>query len=154
MRAVLLRPRNGEVSVEDVPAPTLGPGRVLIRNEYSLISAGTERARVEVARQGLLGKARSRPDQVKQALHSIRQVGLKETFDLVNSRLDQPVPMGYSCAGVVVEVASDVDDIAAGSRVAAGGAGYANHADVVSVPKNLVVRLPDSVSARQAAFVT
>jgi len=154
MKAVLFQPRRGEISVEDVPAPQLAPGRVLIRNEFSLISAGTERAAVEVGHQGLIGKARQRPDHARQVVRNVRQVGLTETIHLVNDRLDTPTILGYSCAGVAVRVAEGVNDIAAGCRVAAAGAGYANHAEIVAVPRNLCCLVPDQVPARFAAFST
>jgi predicted dehydrogenase/threonine dehydrogenase-like Zn-dependent dehydrogenase len=154
MKAVLLWPRHGNVTVEEIPAPRLGAGQVLIRNHHSLISAGTERARIEAGRQSLLGKARKHPEQVRQVLESVQQVGLTDTYRLVSDRLDAPVQVGYSSAGVVLEAGDGVQGMAPGTRVAAGGAGYAAHAEVVSVPANLCVPLPDTVPSRTAAFAT
>jgi predicted dehydrogenase/threonine dehydrogenase-like Zn-dependent dehydrogenase len=154
MKAVLFKARRGEVIVEDIPAPQLAPGCVLIRNEFSLISAGTERAKLATGRQSLIGKARSRPDQVKQVLQSARQIGVRETYQIVNDRLDAPGLMGYSCAGRVLAVGEGADDIRPGSPVAAAGAGYANHSEIVSVPRNLCVPLPEGVSTRSGAFTT
>ena len=128
MKAVLFWPRTGSATVEDIPAPNLGLGQVLIATQCSLISAGTERARVETGQQGLIGKARSRPDQGAQVMASARQVGIPETVRMVNDRLDQPSLVGYAAAGTVLEVGAGVTDLAPGMRVAAGGAGYANHA--------------------------
>ncbi|MCA1696794.1 MAG: oxidoreductase, partial [Actinobacteria bacterium] len=98
MKAVLFQPRRGGITVADVPAPQLEPGRVLIRNEFSLISAGTERSAVEVGHQNLIGKARQRPDQARQVVDNVRKVGLTETFRMVNDRLDTPSILGYSSA--------------------------------------------------------
>jgi len=154
MKAVLFHPRRGGISVEDVPAPQLAPGRVLIRNEFSLISAGTERSAVDVGHQNLIGKARQRPDQARQVVQNMRQVGLTETFRLVNDRLDTPSILGYSCAGVALRAGEGVNDIPAGSRVAAAGAGYASHAEIVAVPRNLCCSVPDEVPSRFAAFAT
>jgi predicted dehydrogenase/threonine dehydrogenase-like Zn-dependent dehydrogenase len=154
VKAVLFWPRHGNVTVEEVPPPRVSDGHLLIRNDFSLISAGTERARMQLGKQGLLNKARQRPDQVKQVLAAVRQQGLVETYRLVSDRLDAASPIGYSSAGVVVGVGSGVDGLAPGMRVAAGGAGYASHADVVCVPKNLCVAVPDSVPSRSAAFAT
>jgi predicted dehydrogenase/threonine dehydrogenase-like Zn-dependent dehydrogenase len=154
MKAVLLWPRHGNVTVEEVPTPQLRAGQVLIRNHHSLISAGTERARIEAGRQSLLGKARKHPEQVRQVLESVQQVGVANTYRLVSDRLDAPVQVGYSSAGVVLEAGEGVADLAPGTRVAAAGAGYASHAEVISVPANLCVPLPDAVPSGAAAFAT
>ncbi len=154
MKAVLLWPRHGNVTVEEVPTPQLRAGQVLIRNHHSLISAGTERARIEAGRQSLLGKARKHPEQVRQVLESVQQVGVADTYRLVSDRLDAPVQVGYSSAGVVLEAGEGVRDLAPGTRVAAAGAGYASHAEVISVPANLCVPLPDAVPSGAAAFAT
>ena len=154
MRQIIQHYRNGKLSVEEVPQPILRPGGVLVRNHYSVISAGTERAKVEVARASLLGKARRRPDLVRQVIDSAKREGLGATYRKVTSRLDAPEPLGYSCAGVVLEAALDADGLRAGDRVACAGGGYANHADVLFVPRNLCVRIPDSVSFEQAAYTT
>jgi predicted dehydrogenase/threonine dehydrogenase-like Zn-dependent dehydrogenase len=105
-------------------------------------------------RQGLIEKARSRPDLVKQVLWKVQADGLAATYQAVQDRLDVPTPMGYSCSGVALEVGAGVDGIKVGDRVACAGAGYATHAEVVMVPKNLVVRVPDGVSFEEAAFAT
>src|SRR6266498_229881 len=154
MKAVLLWPRHGNVTVEEVPTPQLRAGQVLIRNHHSLISAGTERARIEAGRQSLLGKARKHPEQVRQVLESVQQVGVADTYRLVSDRLDAPVQVGYSSAGVVLEAGEGVRDLAPGTRVAAAGAGYASYAEVISVPANLCVPLPDAVPSGAAAFAT
>ncbi|MGV9242471.1 bi-domain-containing oxidoreductase [Streptomyces sp. NPDC003710] len=154
MKAVLLSARDGSISVGEMPPPVVQWGTVLIRTTYSLISAGTERATLETGASSLVGKARQRPDQVRQVLHTARQLGIRETYRMVQDRLDRPMTLGYSCAGEVIAVGEGVDDITPGTRVAAGGAGYASHAEIVAVPRNLVVPVPDGVEDRWAAFAT
>jgi predicted dehydrogenase/threonine dehydrogenase-like Zn-dependent dehydrogenase len=154
MKAVLFRANDGSVTVEDVPAPRSGPGRVLVRNHVSLLSAGTERARIETGRESLIGKARRRPDQVKLVLDNIKRIGLTETWKTVQDRLSSPSLGGYSSAGTVLEVGPGIDDLRPGQLVACAGGGYANHADLIVVPRNLCVPAPDGVTARQACFGT
>ncbi|MET8953639.1 bi-domain-containing oxidoreductase [Streptomyces sp. NPDC004129] len=154
MKTVLLSPRTGAITVGDIPAPEASPGTVVIRNEWSLISAGTERATVSTGAQSLIGKARQRPDQVAQVIDSVRRTGLAETYRTVRERLDRPVQLGYSCAGTVLRAGEGVEDLRPGTRVAAAGARYASHAEIVAVPRNLVVPVPDGVDSRWAAFAT
>lgn len=137
MRQVAQKQADGRLQVVEVPRPVVRPGGVLVRTVYSLISAGTERSAVEVARKSLLGKAKARPDRVRQVLDSARQQGVGETYRKVRGRLDQLSPLGYSSAGVVVEVGPDAGAFAVGDRVACAGAGYAAHADFNFVPRNL-----------------
>jgi predicted dehydrogenase/threonine dehydrogenase-like Zn-dependent dehydrogenase len=144
--------KTGEISVDELPAPKLRPGSVLVRNVFSLISAGTERTSVETAQASMLQKARSRPDLVRQVLDNYNREGLIATYKKVRERLDNFKELGYSSAGFVVE--SAVDDIKVGARVACAGAGYASHAEIVSVPRNLVVKVPDEVGFDEAAFTT
>src|SRR5690606_15324296 len=129
-------------------------GGVIVRNVASLISAGTERMAIEFASKSLLGKARERPDLVRQVIDKVRKDGLGPTVQTVLSRLDQPIPLGYSCAGVVEHVGRGAEEFAVGDRVACAGMGYASHADVVFVPKNLTVRIPENVSFEDASYVT
>ena len=118
MKQLLQHIRTGELVVEDVPAPACRPGGVVVRNSFSLVSAGTERATVEFARQSLLGKARSRPDLVKQVLKKAGTDGLIGTYRAVTARLDQYTPLGYSCAGKVIEAGEGVDHVSVGDMVA------------------------------------
>ena len=146
--------RSGAITVRDVDAPN-APKRsgVIVRNYASLISAGTEKMSVELARASLLEKAKSRPDDVKKVLAEIKQHGFWKTYNRVMNKLDTPKAMGYSCAGEVIAVSEDVDDIKPGDRVACGGQG-ANHAEVVSVLKNLCVKIPEHVSYEDACYTT
>ena len=138
----------------DVPAPVAQPGRVLVRAAASLVSAGTERAFVELGRKSLLGKAKERPDLVGKVIEKVRSEGLLSTLQSVREKLDESHALGYSAAGVVVEAGEGVTEFRAGDRVACAGTGYAAHAELLSVPKNLCVRLPDEVDFETAAFAT
>ncbi|HXE76440.1 MAG TPA: bi-domain-containing oxidoreductase [Candidatus Xenobia bacterium] len=144
--------RTGALSVEEVPIPALRPQGVLVRNAFSLISPGTERAMMELARASLLEKARQRPEQVRQVIRSARQEGWLTTFRKVMDRLDTPVSVGYCSAGTVIEVGSEVTEFRLGDRVACAGEGHGAHAEVVYVPRTLCARVPDNVSLEHAAM--
>lgn len=154
MKQVSQNMRSGELKIEEVPEPALLPGGVLVRNAFSLISAGTERQKLEMGRKSLLGKARARPDLVKKVYKKFRTEGFAKTAQTVRARLDAPSPLGYSCAGVAEGIAQDVAGIVPGDRVACAGANYAVHSEVVWVPANLCVAVPDGVSLRQASLTT
>jgi predicted dehydrogenase len=154
VKQVSQRLRDGRIEVLDVPEPVIGPADVLIDVRASVISAGTERAKVVTGRKSLIGKARSRPDQVRQVLDKARRDGVRSTVEAVRLRLDEPSPLGYSAAGVVLAVGARVSGLSPGDRVACAGGGYAVHAEVVRVPGNLCVRVPDEVSLDHAAFAT
>lgn len=146
--------------MEEVPAPQLLPGCVLVRIASSLVSAGTERAASEFARKSLLQKAKSRPDLVREVISKVQRDGLFSAIQAVRSRLDQPQNPGYSSAGTVIAVADGVTDIQPGDRVACAGAGHAVHAEIACIPRLLVARIPardvpqDLVSFDEAAFST
>lgn len=152
MLQIIQYQKTGEITVDELPAPKLQRGGVLVRNVFSLISAGTERTSVETAQASMVQKARMRPDLVRQVLDNVNREGLLATYTKVRDRLDNFKDLGYSSAGIVVE--SAVDDIRVGDRVACAGVGYAAHAEIVSVPRNLVVRVPDEVGFDEAAFTT
>ena len=147
---------GGEVRVVEVPEPVAGPGTVLVRTSHSLISAGTESAGIGSGgrRENLVLKAVRNPALVKRVLDRVASHGLQATADLVRTRISTEIASGYSCAGVVLEVGEGVTDIRKGDRVACAGAGYANHAGVNVVPRNLVALVPDGVSFEEAAFGT
>jgi predicted dehydrogenase len=154
MKQVVQNFKTGCLGVKEVPAPLVRDGGVLVQNRCSLISAGTERASVDLARRSLIGKAKGRPDLVRQVLDRVQRDGLWETVQAVWNRLDADAPLGYSCAGVVLEVGRDAPGFERGDRVACAGGGYASHAEVVSVPRNLTVKVPEGVDDEGAAFAT
>lgn len=154
MKQVLQNYRSGEIRVEEVPAPALRSGSVLVANRYSLISAGTERMKVETGKMSLLGKARARPDLVKKVLKAFQTEGPLAAYRKVKTRLETLSPLGYSCAGTVIAVGQEVTGFQVGDRVACAGAEHAHHAEVVCVPQNLVVKIPENVSDEHAAFTT
>ena len=147
---------GGEVRVVEVPEPVVRPGAVLVRTSHSLISAGTESAGIGSGgrRENLVLKAIRNPALVKKVIDRVASHGLQATAELVKTRIATEMPSGYSCAGVVIGVGEGVSDVRVGDRVACAGAGYANHAGVNVVPRNLIALIPDGVSFQEAAFAT
>ena len=154
MKQVSRRLHDGRIDVVDVPTPAYGPHDVLVELRASLLSAGTERSKLESGRSNLLQKARQRPDQVRQVMDAVQRDGLGETVPLVRARLRQPTSIGYSAAGEVRAVGALVADLRPGDRVACGGEGFAAHAELDVIPGNLCSRIPDDVSFSEAAFAT
>ena len=142
---------SGEVELAEVPRPACQSGGVLVETRHSLVSAGTERAMADLAQKTLVGKALERPDLVREVVKKARQDGLTSTYRSVQARLDEPRPVGYSCAGEVVAVGDDVTEFSVGDTVACGGAGYASHAEVNYVPENLCTSIPAGVETRAVA---
>lgn len=142
MKQVIQNYSTGELHLEEVPVPVCGRNSVLVKNIVSLISVGTERSIIELGAKSLLGKARARPDLVRRFKEKARKEGILKTFREALNRLDAPTALGYSCAGVVVEVGSNVNKFSPGDRVACIGAGYASHAQYVSVPEMLCAHIP------------
>ena len=154
MKQVSYQPRSGAIRVEEVPEPLARRGWVVVRNRYSLISAGTERRKIDLGRKSLVGKARSQPELVKKVVARARVEGPRAALAVAWDRLDALTPLGYSSSGIVLNVGEGVEGLAPGDRVACGGGGWANHAEVVAVPKNLVTRVPDAASLEAAAYAT
>src|SRR6266550_1914213 len=154
MKQLLQNLRTGEATVAEVPVPILQPGRILVRTVASLISAGTERALSELGKKSLLGKARERPELIGKVWEKVKSEGISQALEGVRDKLDQSHAVGYSAAGIVIEVAPDVTEFRAGDRVACAGTDYASHAEIISVPRNLCVRLPELLSFAEAAFGT
>jgi hypothetical protein len=150
----VLQNRSGMTVVRDVPAPPCPSAGVLVRNLYSAISAGTESARVEPGGKSLLARARERPDLVKHVVERARREGLRRTRAAVQRKLGEETPSGYSSVGRVLEVGAAVEGISPGDIVACAGAGHANHAEVVAVPRNLVARVPEGVPLPAASLTT
>lgn len=154
MKQVLQHMKNGKTVVEDVPIPALKRNSALVQTAASLVSAGTERMVVEFAEKNLLGKAASRPDLVRQVISKARREGVITTLEAAFNKLDQPMVLGYSSAGTIIEVSEDLKGFAPGERVACAGGNYAVHAEYGVIPRNLLVRLPDEVDFESAAFTT
>lgn len=154
MKQVIQSYRTGELELIEAPAPAPRPDAVLVRTAVSLVSVGTERYMLDLAKKSLLGKAIARPDLVRQVVNKVRTEGPAEAWRQAMGRLDDPVPLGYSSAGVVISAGERADGFAAGDRVACSGAGAASHAEIVSIPRNLLVKIPDGVGFEEAAFVT
>jgi predicted dehydrogenase/threonine dehydrogenase-like Zn-dependent dehydrogenase len=149
----VLQDRSGLTVVRDVPPPPCPPGSVLVRNLFSAISSGTERARVELSKKSLLAKARERPDLVREVVDRARREGVRSTREVVQRKLAEETPVGYSSAGRVIEVGAAVRGIDVGDLVACAGAS-ASHAEIVSVPRNLCANVPAGVPPEAAALTT
>ncbi len=154
MKQLIQNFKTGKLYVDEVPMPSISDGMVLVENNYSLISSGTERSTVKVAKANLLGKAKQRPDLVAQVIANFKKEGLSATLNKVRTKLDTLKAMGYSTAGTVLTSLDKNGAFQPGDRVACAGQGYASHAEIVCVPQNLVVRIPDNVSFEDAAFTT
>lgn len=148
MKQIIQSFKTGETILEDVPAPKVRPGYVLIRTSRSLVSLGTERMLVEFGRANMFQKAMQQPDRVKQVLSKVKTEGLKPTLNAVFNKLGQPLPLGYCNVGTVMAVGDGVEDFSIGDRVASNG----QHAEFVCIPKNLVAHIPDNVSDEDATF--
>ncbi len=153
MKQIQQNYQNGELILAEVPLPSVPRGRHLIKTAFSLISIGTEKMIIELGKKGYVGKALSKPELVQQVFDKISQEGFLTTFSKVKAKLSTPITLGYSCSGVVVETDGS-SGLRTGDWVACGGAGFATHAEYNCVPSNLIVRVPESVSLSDAAFVT
>ncbi len=154
MKQISQNYKTGAIKLEEVDVPAAKSGGVLVQTHYSVISAGTEGMKAREGKLSYLGKAKARPDQVKKVMQSVQQQGLKSTYEKVMNKLDSLTPLGYSLSGVVTDVLPGAEELQVGQRVACAGAGYANHAEINFVPKNLVVPVPENVAMEHAAFAT
>jgi len=154
MKQVLQHRKNGDVSVHEVPAPQLQRSGILVRNCASLISAGTERAGIELTQKSMIGMAQERPDLVRRVLDKVQRDGVFATWNVVRDQLDRYVPLGYSSAGIVTARADDVNEFEIGQLIACAGAGNACHAEINFVPRLLAASVPARVTAEQAAYST
>jgi predicted dehydrogenase/threonine dehydrogenase-like Zn-dependent dehydrogenase len=152
MKQVLIK--AGGVIVENIPAPAVSRNNILVRVEHSCISVGTEMAGVRMSGLPLYQRALKQPENVKLVLEMARDQGIKRTLDRVTGKLAAGSPTGYSAAGVIIEIGSEVDGFSVGDRVACAGAGIANHAEIIDVPVNLAVKLPESVGTDIASTIT
>jgi polar amino acid transport system substrate-binding protein len=154
MKQLIQNFKTGELYVDTVPVPSISNGMVLVENEFSLISAGTERSTVKVAQASLLGKAKQRPELVAQVLQNMKKEGLAATITKVRTKLDSLKALGYSTSGTVIASLDKGGLYKPGDRVACGGQDYASHAELVAIPQNLVAKIPDNVTVEEAAFTT
>ncbi|MEW5960022.1 MAG: bi-domain-containing oxidoreductase [Chloroflexota bacterium] len=154
MKQVIQSLRTGKLGIDELPPPSLKPEGLLVQTASSLVSAGTERMVAGFAQKSIVGKARSRPDLVRQVIDKVQREGLISTVNAVLNRLDSPLPLGYSAAGIVVAVGDQAKGFNVGDRVACAGGGYASHAEMLYIPKNLAVKLPGNVDFDEAAFTT
>lgn len=148
MKQIIQDLKDGNTILEEVPAPLVKPGQVLIQTTRSLVSLGTERMLVEFGKANFIQKARQQPDKVKEVINKVKTDGLQPTINAVFNKLGQPLPLGYCNVGKVIAVGKGVEEFVIGDRVASNGP----HAEYVSVPKNLVAKIPDEVSDEEAAF--
>lgn len=150
MLQIIQYQKTGEITIEDLPDKKCSKGEILVQNYYSVVSPGTERTSIETASSSLLKKARFRPDLLRQVIDNIKREGVVATYEKVMSRLDNYKQLGYSSSGIIVE--SQSDEFKIGDRVAC--AGFAHHSELVSIPKNLAVKVPDDIDLQSAAFTT
>jgi predicted dehydrogenase/threonine dehydrogenase-like Zn-dependent dehydrogenase len=152
MKQVLIK--AGRAVVEEVPAPLVGRKNILVRVTHSCISVGTEMAGVKMSGLPLYQRALKQPENVKRVLEMMRDQGVKRTMDRVMGKLSAGSATGYSAAGVVIELGEEVEGFAVGDQVACAGAGIANHAEVIDVPVNLAVKIPEDLETGIASTVT
>jgi threonine dehydrogenase-like Zn-dependent dehydrogenase len=148
MRQILQSFKTGITELAEIPVPMVSKGKLLIHTTHSLVSIGTERMLVEFGKSNLISKAYQQPERVKMVLDKIKSDGLIPTIETVFNKLEQPLPLGYSNAGVVVEIGEGVSGFAIGDRVASNGP----HAEYVCIPQNLVAKIPANVSQEEASF--
>ncbi len=146
--------KGGTIVTEEIPPPSCPEGHILIKNAYSLISPGTERMSFDNSSGGLISKVLKQPGLIKKVISKAVSEGVAQTADKVREKMTDMAPLGYSSAGTVIEVGKGVSGFSVGDKVACAGAGYACHAEVVTVPKNLVSKIPSGVDLREATFVT
>lgn len=154
MKQLVQNYKTGELKLIDVPTPNLQPGGVLVQNVNSVVSVGTEKLMLDFAKKSLLGKALARPDLTRQVINFAKNEGLLNAYRQATSRLDNLTPLGYSSSGIVMEVGEGVDELKAGDRVSCARGGFASHAEVVFIPQNYCVKIPDNVSFENASFAT
>ena len=148
MKQIIQDLRSGDTLLEEVPVPSVKSGTVLIQTSKTLVSLGTEKMLVDFGKANFIQKAKQQPDKVKMVIDKIKTDGLSPTLKAVFNKLGKPIPLGYCNVGKVIAVGEGVLEFAIGDRVASNGL----HAEVVSVPENLVVKIPESVSNENATF--
>jgi NADPH:quinone reductase-like Zn-dependent oxidoreductase len=146
--------KKGEAVLGEIPAPTIADNEVLVRVYDSCISVGTELAGIKSSGKSLYRKAMEKPQYIAKVMENIKKHGLADTFSRVKSKIGSKNPVGYSAAGMVVDVGTNIRNIKAGDKVACAGAGIANHAEFIAVPQNLIVKIPENLSVKSASTMT
>jgi polar amino acid transport system substrate-binding protein len=154
MKQLIQNFKSGDLYVDELPYPSISEGFVLVSNRFSLISAGTEKTTVSTAQSSLLGKAKKRPDLVKQVIQNYKKEGFKATYEKIRTKLDSLKALGYSSAGIVLASMDTNNKLQPGDLVACAGLGYASHAEIISVPQNLVAKIPKGVEPEDACYTT
>lgn len=152
MKQLIQNYKTGKLTLKDTPRPLCGPGCVLVKNRSSLISTGTEKLILQVGRRNLIGKAMEKPEQFKRAIEKVRAEGFLKVWKESMQRLDEPKPLGYSSAGEIIEIGEAVNQFQKGDRVACIGAGFASHAEIISLPECLCAKIPTGLSFEEASF--
>lgn len=152
MKKVIQNYKTGKLELVDAPIPVCLDNTILVKNMASLISIGTERSIIELGKKSLLGKARSRPDLVKRFLDKAKKEGYVKTLKEALGRLDEPVPLGYSSAGIIIEAGKNINTFSPGDKVVCIGAGYASHSEIISIPENFCCIIPNNLSFKEASF--
>jgi len=152
MKQILIK--KGKAIVDEIPAPMVSSGNILVKVAYSCISAGTEMVGIKSSGQTIIQRALRQPQNIKKGLNMIKQKGILKTKNVLKSTFESGTPTGYSASGTVVEVGAQIKDIKIGDLVACAGAGYANHAEYIEVPRNLVVKIPKDLCFKKASTVT
>jgi predicted dehydrogenase/threonine dehydrogenase-like Zn-dependent dehydrogenase len=153
LKQVNLSFKKGTINVEDVPPPQLRDGGILIQTAYSLISIGTEKSTVDLAKSNYLQMAKKRPELTKKVMELMKKNGIIPTMKAVLNQLDMPEKLGYSCSGYVIKVGKNIESLNIGDKVACSGVGYASHSEINFIPKNLFVKIPDNVDIMDASYV-
>ena len=148
MKQLLQSLNNGQITLQDTPVPSVGDNEVLIKTKFSLISPGTEKMLLKFGKSNIFQKVAQQPDKVKQVLNKIQTDGFVPTLKAVDTKLNQPITLGYSNVGVVVDVGGNVKEFVKGDRVISNGA----HSEYVVVGENLCCKIPDNVSDEDASF--
>ena len=148
MKQILQSLKDGKTFIEELPTPSISPGCILVQTSHSLVSLGTEKLLVEFGNANIIEKVRQQPEKVKQVLDKIKADGLVPTVETIFKKLDEPIPLGYCNVGKVIAVGRGVNEFSIGDRVASNGP----HAEIVSIRKNLAVKIPDLVSDEDAVF--
>ena len=148
MKQIVQSLKTGNTEIVEFPSPKVKPGYILIQTTDSLVSIGTERTTVTGSKESLLSRAKKNPEKVLKLIKLIKDNGIKKSISSISNQIDRYLPLGYCNSGVVIEVGENITDIAVGDRVTSNGP----HAEIVSVPRNLVCKIPDLVSNRDASF--